>query len=263
VVSIAVRDERAAMERHAALLVAIVRRDLVLKYRRSVLGVLWAQIAPLALLGVLTFVFTRVAPLGIADYPAHLFVGLLLWTWLQASLTGAADSVVGGADLVRQPRFPAALLPMATVSGALVQLLLAMPVLLVTVVVVRGSLPMTAIALPVVLVVQFALLVAPALVLAGMNVRYRDVGHLTGVVLLLAFYATPVLYTIGTVPARYRRWLELNPMSHVLTAARDCLLLGRWPEPEPLVVLLAVSVVMTAGAMRVFRSLAPRFAEEL
>lgn len=257
------RDRREVVERHAALLAAIVRRDLVLKYRRSVLGVLWAQISPLALLAVLTFVFTRVAPLGIADYPAHLFVGLLLWTWLQASLLGAADSVVSGADLVRQPRFPAALLPVAAVSGAFVHLVLATPVLLATVVVVRGSLPVTAIALPVVLVVQFALLIGPALVLAAFNVRYRDVAHLAGVVLLLAFYATPVLYTSGTVPGRYRTLLELNPMSHVLAAARDCLLLGRWPQPEPMVVLLLVAAIAAGLAGRLFGGMAHRFPEEL
>lgn len=262
---IAARADAHAPEwrRYAALLVAIVRRDLVVRYRRSVLGVLWAQASPLALLGVLTFVFTRVAPIDTEHYAAQLFVGLLLWTWLQSALSASADSVVAGGDLIRQPRFPAAMLPLAATTSAFVQLVLALPVLAVTVVVSTGSVPHTAVAFPAVLAVEFALLLAPALAVAAANVRYRDVGHLTGVVLLLAFYATPVVYPIEAVPERYRGALELNPMTHVLAAARDCVLLGRWPDGGTLLVLFVAGVGAGTVALGAFGRASHRFVEEL
>ena len=244
------------------LLVELLWRDLRLRYRRSVLGVLWAQVAPLATAAVLTVIFTRVVPLGIEDYAVVLLAGLLPWTWFQSSLVGGTGSVVEGRDLLRQPGFPTWLLPITAVTGGLVQYLLALPVLLVAVVAFTGRVPATATLLPLLLAVQFLLLLGPVLALATLHVRYRDTAQVVAVALIPLFYATPVFYDAGR--AGQVPLLEtLNPLVPLLAAYRDVLLEGQVP---PAAGLLRVAVLGTLGAVAgaaVFSSRRRRFVEDL
>jgi len=245
------------------LLRTLVWRDLVLRYRRSVLGIAWSQLGPLALLGVLAFVFSEVVPLGIPHYALFVIVGLLAWTWFSAGLTAGVDSVVAARDLVRLPGFPAGLLPVIAVTTHLMHFLLALPVLLLIVAIVLHGLSVTVIALPLVLTAQFLVTLAPAYLLAAANVRYRDISHVVGIALLPLFYASPVFYDAGRVPDRYHWLYDLNPIAILLDAYRNCVLFGRWPSWGSLTAVAAVAAVVTTGAWRAYDRVAPDFAELL
>lgn len=244
------------------LLRELVARDLRLRYRRSVLGTVWSQLAPLSLLAVLTFVFTRVVDLGVEHYAAFAFTGILAWTWFQTSMVGATSSVVAARDLVRRPGFPVAMLPVASVATQLAQFALSLPVLLVTVVVSTGHLHATAAVLPGIVAVQFLLIIGPAYALAAANVRFRDVAHLVGVVLVPFFYATPVFYPGTRVPERYAWIYDLNPMVHVIGAYRRVLVDGTGPGTSLAVVAALAAAGAVAGAV-VFHRRAATFAEQL
>jgi lipopolysaccharide transport system permease protein len=241
----------------------LVWRQLILRYRRSLLGIAWSQLGPLALLGVISFVFTSVVPLGIPHYALFVIVGLLSWTWFAAGIVSATDSVVEARDLVRLPRFPTALLPVVGVASQLVQFLLALPVLVLAIVIVLHRLPITVVALPIVIAVQFLITIAPAYLLAAVNVRYRDVGHLVGVALLPLFYASPVFYATSQVPSRFHWVYDVNPLALVLGAYRDVLLAGRWPAWGDLAIVAAGAAVVAVAARRHFVTVAPEFAELL
>jgi lipopolysaccharide transport system permease protein len=245
------------------LLAALVARDVALRYRRSVLGLLWSQLGPLVMLAVLTFLFTRVVPLAIPDYAPFVFIGLLAWTWWSGAVLTATGSVSGAADLVRRPGFPVAVLPAVAVTSHLIHLVLALPVLVLAVVVATGGLPATVVALPLLLAVQALLLLGPAWALAALNVRYRDVQHLVGVLLFPFFYVTPVFYDAGAVPASVRVAYRLNPLVHLFEAYRDVALYGRWPAAGPLVAIAAVGGLGAVAGYRWFTALAPRFPDEL
>lgn len=245
------------------LLAALVARDVALRYRRSVLGLLWSQLGPLVMLAVLTFLFTRVVPLDIPDYAPFVFVGLLAWTWWSGALLTATGSVSGAADLVRRPGFPVGVLPAVAVTSHLIHLVLALPVLVLAVVLATGGLPLTVVALPPLLAVQALLSLGPAWVLAALNVRYRDVQHLVGVLLFPFFYVTPVFYDAGAVPPSFRVVYRLNPLVHLFEAYRDVALYGRWPDPAPLAAITGVGALVALVGYRCFRSLAPGFPDEL
>lgn len=245
------------------LLRTLVWRDLVLRYRRSVLGIAWSQIGPLALLGVLAFVFSVVVPLHIPHYALFVIVGLLAWTWFSAGLTAGIDSVVAARDLVRLPGFPAALLPAVAVTTHLMHFLLALPVLLLIAGIVLHGLSVTVIAMPLVLVAQFLVTLAPAYLLAAANVRYRDISHVVGVALLPLFYASPVFYDAARVPDRYHWLYDNNPIAILLDAYRNCLLFGRWPHWTSLGAVALVAAVATVASLRVYNRAAPDFAELL
>lgn len=249
--------------RHGVDLIAVlVLRDLRLRYRRSVLGVAWSQLSPLALLAVLTFVFTEILPLSIPRYALFVYVGLLPWTWFSGALTDGANAIVWSRDLVRRPGVPISLLPVTTVLTHACYFALALPVLFAGLLV-DGGVPLTALALPAIVTVQFVLLLGPVYLVASLQVDLRDTGHLVGVILVPAFYATPVFYEIGSVPERFRWIYDLNPVNQLIGAYRDALLAGRWPDPVPLAALAAVGVVVAWFGRRVFERSAHRFAEEL
>ncbi len=186
--------EAGALGRRVDLVRELVLRDVRLRYRRSVLGVAWSQLAPLSLLVIMTIVFTKIIPLGIPDHPVFALTGLLAWTWFQTSMLSATVSVTDGADLVRRPRFPVGLLPPTAVVSQMAHFLLALPVLLGAIIVVTGRLPATAVLIPVLLAIQFVVTLGPAYVLAALQVPVRDIGHALTIVLQLWFFATPIFY---------------------------------------------------------------------
>ena len=245
------------------LVLTLVRRQLVLRYRRSVLGIAWSQVGPLALLGVLTAVFSIVVPLQIPHYALYVIVGLLPWTWFASGISAATDSVVDARDLVRLPGFPTALLPAVAVTTHLVHFLLALPALIVVLTIVLHQFPLTLAALPLVLVVQFLVTVAPAYLLAAWNVRHRDVSHLVAVALLPLFYASPVFYGVDQVPSRYHWIYDVNPLAQLLVAYRDVLLFGRWPAWRGLAILAAAALVIARLSRRLFERVSPSLAELL
>ncbi len=250
-------------EQPVDLIRELVSRELRLRYRRSVLGMLWSQLAPLAMLIVLMFVFTRVVPLGIDHYGVFILIGILAWTWFSAGLVAATESVVTSRDLVRRPGFRSELLPAVAVTAHLVHLLLALPVLVVAVLLRVGPPDEAVIALPAIIVAQYVLTTGPAYLLAAWHVRYRDIGHLVNVTLPLLFWATPVFYDASSIPERLRAVYAMNPMVHIIAGYRAVLLDSRWPDPIAVVYPLLFGTVCGVVGLRVYRRSAHRFAEEL
>lgn len=246
------------------LLYELVSRYVRLRYRRSVLGVLWSQLGPLSTVVVLSVLFTRVVDLGIPNYPVFVFIGLLAWTWFRGGLVSATESVVGGRELVGHPGIPLSLLPTVPVVTHLVNYLLALPILLGAIVVTTGRLPMSALALPVVLAIQFGLILGPAFAFAATNVRFRDTGHLVDIVLLPLFYATPIFYDASRVlSSDFSFAYQLNPLARLMTTYRGLLLEGVWPDPAVIGGLGALAAVLLVLGHRVYSRAAHRFPEEL
>lgn len=239
----------------------LIARNIKLRYRRSILGIAWSQLAPLSMIAVFSFVFGRIVPLKIPDYPAFLFVGLLPWIWFQTSLLTGTQSVTGSRDLVRQPGFPLPLLPVVAIGSGLINYLLALPVMFIWIGATTGHIRVTAVALPAILAVQFLIVLGPAYLLAAIQVTFRDVGHIVEILLLPLFYATPIFY--AQYPARYHVIYDLNPLARLMTAYRSTLIAGRWPDVSVLSLLALVGMGMTAFGYWVFDRRAHRFAEEL
>jgi lipopolysaccharide transport system permease protein len=239
----------------------LVLRNLRLRYRRSVLGLLWAQITPLAYVLVLTIVFTRIVPLDIEDYPVFVLLGMLPWLWFHAALVAGATSVVDAPDLVRHPGFPRLALPLVAVVSTLVNHLLGLPVALVGAAIVTGRLHASALALLPLLAIQLLLCLGPAYALASLHARLRDTAHLLGVVLVPLFYATPVFYDADSLDAAPA--LRLNPLVPVINGYRDAVLEGQWPSVVPLAVVTGAGLVLLAAGLALYRARMPRFVEDL
>lgn len=245
------------------LLYVLVGRDMKLRYRRSVIGVAWSLLNPLAQLLVLNFVFKRVLPLDIPNYTVFLFTGLLAWNWFSTSLYSATGAIVDNRELVKRPGFPAPLLPVVSLTSNFIHFLLALPVLLFFVW--TGGIPLTwaALALPPVFVVQFVFTLGVAYLVAGLHVTFRDTQYLLGIFLLLGFYLSPVFYDPAAIPAAYQTLYRLNPMAVLIDTYRQILLSGTVPHGPALLILAGVSAVLLWLGYRIFERSGLRFVEEL
>jgi ABC-2 type transport system permease protein len=182
------------------LLAGLVRKDLKVKYQGSTLGFVWSLANPLLLLAVYSFVFQVVFKTKLPDFGIYLMTGLLIWTAFQNSVSFATGSVVGAANLVKKVRFPLSVLPLASVGFAGVHFLLQMGVLLVVMLAVGYPflglqllllVPATAVAL--------TFTVALSMLVAALNVRYRDTQHLVDVIMIAWFWLNPIVYACGLV----------------------------------------------------------------
>jgi len=189
---------------HREILSNLIRKELKVKYAASVLGAVWSILNPLVYLAVFTFV-AKVLGAGIPDYPVYLLSGLLAWNLFSASLTGGASSVLDNANLVKKVAFPREILPLSTVGVALVDFVLQSVVLFTFIVVSGYGFHWPELALwPLAFVTLVVLSVALALWFAAVNVRYRDVGHLLNIGLVVWFWATPIVYAGYQVEALTR-----------------------------------------------------------
>jgi len=245
------------------LLRELVARDMKLRYRDSVLGWAWSLLNPLAQLLVFGFVFRFVLPLNIPNYTSFLFIGLLAWSWFQASLMGAATVIVDGRALIRRPGFPALILPLVSVVANMVHFLLALPIVFLFLWFTGVSLQLPVILLPLLVLLQAFFTLSIAYFLATFHVSFRDTQHLVGVGLLLFFYLTPIFYDTGTIPDRFLFVYRLNPVLHLLEGYRDVLLYGVWPSWGGLAAVTAVTAVFLLVGINLFQNASYRFVEEL
>lgn len=245
------------------LLRELVARDIKLRYKRSVMGVGWTLLNPLAQLLVLLFIFKIVLPLDIPNYPSFLFTGILAYGWFQSSLSFAADAIVGNRELIKQPGFPPAILPVVAVITNLIHFVLAFPILLAFLLL-SGVQPTRAIlTLPLLIALQFILTLSLAYLVAASHVRFRDTQYLLEVLLQFFFYLSPVFYSASVVPESYQTLYHLNPFVFLIDAYRAVLMRGEYPKYATMLAMSALFSGLLFLGLDVFRRASYRFVEEL
>jgi lipopolysaccharide transport system permease protein len=212
--------------RYRDLLLTLAERDVKLRYRQTVLGVIWVVLQPLVGAGIFAFVFGRVAGLSSEGIPYFVFAyaGLLGWGAFLNTFTRASNSLVGNAHLVSKVYFPRLVLPLSTVLSALLDFAVAFAVMLVLLVVYRVNPGLRLALLPLWLLLLVSLGVGLGLFAGALMVSYRDVQHALPVLVQFLLYATPVGYAVAAVPENLRAVYYLNPLAGALEAFRWSLL---------------------------------------
>ena len=250
--------------RYRALVRNLVAKDLKVKYRESLLGLLWSLLHPALMLFVYTFAFKVVLRVQRENYTYFIVAGLLPWTFFSGALLASTQSIVGNAALIRRIYFPRELLPIASVLFCFTQLLLAFTVFIPAGLLASGLRPSWAMTLTVpLLLLHLIFTTGIAFALSSITVHFRDVAHLTEVFLPLVFWVTPILYPVEMVPESLRRWISLNPTALFAIAYQDVLLRARLPEWSLLAAMIGWTISTVWLGHLVFRRLSPRMAEEV
>jgi lipopolysaccharide transport system permease protein len=249
--------------RYRELLFFLAWRDVKVRYKQTVIGVVWVVLQPLLTMVVFTLIFGLLlsAPSDGEPYPVFTFVALLPWTFFAAALTRAGISLVADADLISKIYFPRIILPLAAILSALVDFGVSF-VILIAMLAFYGIVPGTAVLfLPVLLGLSFLTAFAFASWLAALNVKYRDVTHTIPFLVQFWFFLTPVAYSSSLIPEAWRFVYSLNPMTGVIEGFRWALL-GQEATPVTSLVLSAVIVVcVLLGGLVYFHRTEHEFAD--
>ena len=245
------------------LLYELIIRDMKLRYKRSILGIIWSLINPLAQLLVLQFIFGFVLRLNIPNYASFMFVGLLVWSWFQSALFSATSVIIDNPDLIKRPGFPVAILPIVPVTTHLIHFLLAIPILLIFLLLGGFRLDESILALPLVISVQFLLTLSFSYIIATIHVSFRDTQYLLGIGLMLGFYLSPIFYETNAIPKSLQWVYRLNPMVDLIDMYRQILMQGRLPNLLPLCLIAGFSIVVLWSGYAVFTRASYRFVEEI
>ena len=250
--------------RYGNLVKHLVLRDLGLKYRGSIFGVLWSLANPLSQLAAYTLAFKYIMRSGPVRYPVFLLTGLLPWTFFVQSLLLGSTSVVDNSALVKKLKFPLETLPVSSVAGALVQLLIAAAVFLPVAFLLGGArFSWSLLALPPLLALHILFIVGLCLSLSAGTVFFRDIRHFVESSVMVLFWLTPVVYDFHAVPAKLKTFLMLNPMTLFTDMYQDVLYRQVAPSPISAAGAAAYTAAALGAGMLIFGRLKSRFAELL
>jgi lipopolysaccharide transport system permease protein len=214
--------------RYRELFYFLTWRDIKVRYKQTALGAAWAILQPVFNMALFTFVFGRVAgvPSDNIPYPLFVFAGLLPWTFFSNAVSSAGNSLVGNSHLITKVYFPRMIIPAASVLAGLVDFGFAFAVMVVLMAWYGIALTAGLIMLPALVVATALLTFAAGLLLASLNVKYRDIRYFIPFLLQFWMFATPIIYPLSMMPERYRWIFSLNPMTGIIEAYRVALLGG-------------------------------------
>jgi ABC-type polysaccharide/polyol phosphate export permease len=245
------------------LLVRMTARDLLLRYKQTVMGFGWAIFMPLVNTAIFSVIFTRVATIDVGTpYPVYAFCGLVAWNFFASSLRFSVTSLTSNPSLVTKVYFPREIFPFSAVLVSIVDFAVSATVLAALMLYYRVDVGWPILMLPVVFLAIVIFTAATSLLVSMANLFYRDVKYLFEIVIAVWMFATSVVYPIGRVGGRLGAALALNPMTHLIDAFRAVLLDQRMPGLA-FGITFAASIALLAVAWVTFHLAEFDFAENL
>lgn len=249
--------------RYRELLYFLAWRDVKVRYKQASLGAAWAVVQPFFTMLVFTLFFGRLAgiPSDGVPYPLFSFCGLAVWTCFAAILSQAGNSLVANSSLITKVYFPRVLLPAAAAASCLLDLVVALAFLAAMMVYYRVSPGAAIVFAPLLIAMMVVLALGVSMLLAAVNVRFRDVKHVIPFLVQLWLFVTPIIYPMSFLPADYRRIAALNPMTGIVEGLRASLLGVGTPDWGLIGVSGVASVVLFVLGMLYFHGAERRFAD--
>lgn len=204
--------------------------DLKKRYRNSALGFLWSILEPLLLLSVLVIVFTNLfKPNAIPHFPLYILLNLTLWQFFTRGTNMGVSSILNRTRVVSKIYFPREILPISSTITSFLMLLFEFLIFLAFVLAFKFVPPLTIGLLPLPVALEFMLVLGISLALSALNVYYRDIQYIWGVVSYAGFFLSPVFYNLSMFPAGIQSLILLNPMAQILEIAHNATLYGTLP----------------------------------
>lgn len=256
--------------RHRQLIASMTRREVLGRYRGSVMGIAWSFFNPLLMLAVYTFVFSEVfqarwagLDAGKGQFAVLLFVGMIVHGLFAECANRSPSMIMSNSNYVKKVLFPLEVLPVVALGSALFHTGISLIVLLLAQWLLTHTLYLTAIAFPLVILPLLIATLGFSWLLAALGVYLRDVGQVIGVLTTVLLFLSPVLYPVAALPEVYQPWLRLNPLTYIIEESRNVLLFGQWPDAQNLAVALLISCVVAALGFAFFQKTRRGFADVL
>lgn len=251
--------------RYRELFYFLAWRDILVRYKQTVIGIAWAIIRPLMMTLVFTVVFSRIAHLaqpGDPPYPLLIMAGMLPWQFFSTSLSESSNSLITNSNLISKVYFPRLIIPAGSVITSFVDFLITLVLMAFLMVGYRIVPDWRILTLPVFMLLAFAAAFGIGLWLCSLNVKYRDFRYIVPFVVQFGLYLSPIGFTSGRVPAKWQILYCLNPMVGVIDGFRWCLLRGYGDFPGvTLLFSLCITMLLCASGVGYFRRMEKTFAD--
>ena len=265
------REMAASLWRNRNLVIALTKREVVGRYRGSVMGIAWSFFNPILMLLIYTFVFSVVfkARWGASGdesrtaFAIVLFVGMIVHGLFAECLNRAPGLILSNANYVKKVIFPLEILPCVALGSALFHTVVSLGVLLLAQLILNQQLMWTVLLFPCVLLPLVFATMGLAWFLAGLGVYVRDIGQITGMVTTVLLFLSPVFYPISALPEQYQTWLYLNPLTFIIEEGRNTLIFGRVPDIGEWGMMLAVGMLISWVGFIWFQKMRKGFADVL
>jgi lipopolysaccharide transport system permease protein len=244
------------------LLYYLAWRDVKVRYKQTLLGVVWVVIQPLCTMLVFTALFGRLAgmPSDGIPYPLFAYGGLLVWTFFANAVSSSGNSLVGSANLITKVYFPRMVIPAAAVAAGVVDFAIAFAILIVLMASYGTPATWALALLPALVLLVILLAFAVGLLISLLNVKYRDVRHAFPFFFQLWMFATPIIYPSSLLPEAWRWVLTLNPLTGIIEGYRAALF-GLEVGWAPLGVSVAMTLLLLVSSAYAFRRVESTFAD--
>lgn len=260
-----------SIQTHWQLILQMSRREVVGRYKGSVLGLLWSFINPVFLLMVYTFVFSIVfkarwgTDVGESRkmFAIILFVGMIVHGLFAEVINRAPSLILDNVNFVKKIIFPLEILPVVSLASALFHAAVSTVVLLIFLLAVNGTLSITILLIPIVIMPLLLLTLGLAWIFASLGVFMRDIGQITNIITMVMMFLAPVFYPITAVPANLRPIIMANPLTYIIMQAREVLVWGRMPDWLGLGIYTCASLVVVWMGFYWFQKTRKGFADVL
>lgn len=237
--------------------------DLKTRYRNSTLGFLWNFLEPLLLLTVLYIVFTNIFNNEIEHFPLYLLLGLIMWNMLSKGTQMALSSIIQRESILTQINIPHAILPISAALTALIMFTFEMIIFGVFLAVFQFVPPITILLLPLIILLQFVLVLGLSLPLSVLNVKFRDVQYIWGIILHAGFFLHPIFYKIEILPEIIQKIIVFTPMVQMLNISRNISLYGELPALNDVILMIVGTFTIFLIGVGIYKKFSNNLIEEL
>ena len=245
------------------LLKTSVKKEVRSKYKNSFLGVLWSFLNPLLQIIVYAIIFSLILKSKQDNYAIFLCTGLIPWTFFSVAINKSAFTIIENGNIIKKVYFPREIIPISVVTAETINFLISTLIILGFILFGGIGISKYILFYPLILIAQYFIVLAISFVISSICVYLRDLQHFVGIIIQLLFYATPIVYSVDTIPKEYQWILKYNPMTYIINGYRDIFYYKRQVDLKTLVILISFAIISCIIGYIVFSKLQKKFAEQL
>ena len=235
------------------LLSELIKRDIKIKYRRSILGMFWSVLNPLFFIAITYVVFSTIFKSSIKNFPLYAMAGQLIYSFFVESTTAAMISIIGNGSLIKKVYIPKYVFPLSKVLSSFVNTGFSLIALLIVIIITRAEIYWTYILIPIPFVFVFIFSVGVSLILSSLAVFFRDIIHLYSVFTTMLAYLTVIYYPITIIPSNLQKYFFINPIYRFIKYFREIILYGRVPNISETLVCFLISIITLILGIYIFQ----------
>lgn len=245
------------------LLKSNVKKEIRGKYKGSFLGVLWSFVNPLLMTLVYAIVFPIILKSTQPHYVTFIVIAILPWTWFTTVIAQGTSTMIANGGIIKKVYFPREILPISVNTSGLINYLISCLIILIFLIFSGLGVSWYIIFLPLIVLIQYILLQGIIFITSAINVYVRDAEYIINFLVMMLFYATPILYSSTLFPEKFRWILNLNPMTTIIESYRAVFYYQTFPNFKMLLFVALFSIALLFVGLAIFKKLKKGFAEEL